>query len=358
MVDATNGGPVLDDQRILPGESPISRVHFKRFVPPGPVYWPERDPNPQDATLTQYTITRPRLDLPQALYTQYPNVRAILLAVMKGNKGLAAADVVDPSIPDIDAPTLSIKVLVKTPDFDPHPLPRDHEGYIEWYSTTRRFPDDLDQPYKLNLEFEDCALLSDIELSSQLAAKPQGALQIPSARDVKIELRAVGDEKYDDFGNERARLGAVSIIKLHKVADSEADFLLPQTPQDIIRSVYLQPTDLEQETQPTAKALQNEVLPVLAQRLGGAVGLTTNDTTLLMPPGQRGIFGCSKGLKHYLPANNCSLILTSASELANQWVNVLRWKINRDWTWQRIRDSRVQSGKGHKSKWQFVQRIP
>ena len=268
MVDATNGGPVLDDQRILPGESPISRVHFKRFVPPGPVYWPERDPNPQDATLTQYTITRPRLDLPQALYTQYPNVRAILLAVMKGNKGLAAADVVDPSIPDIDAPTLSIKVLVKTPDFDPHPLPRDHEGYIEWYSTTRRFPDDLDQPYKLNLEFEDCALLSDIELSSQLAAKPQGALQIPSARDVKIELRAVGDEKYDYFGNERARLGAVSIIKLHKVANSEADFLLPQTPQDIIRSVYLQPTDLEQETQPTAKALQNEVLPVLAQRLG------------------------------------------------------------------------------------------
>ena len=67
MVDATNGGPVLDDERILPGESPISRVHFKRFVPPGPVYWPERDPNPQDATLTQYTITRPRLDLPAGI---------------------------------------------------------------------------------------------------------------------------------------------------------------------------------------------------------------------------------------------------------------------------------------------------
>jgi hypothetical protein len=96
----------------------------------------------------------------------------------------------------------------------------------------------------------------------------------------------------------------------------------------------MQSTDLEQENQPTTIVLQNQSLPVLVQRLAGAVRLVANDTTLLMPPGERGIFGCSKGLKHYLPANNSSLVLMATSELANQWVNVLHWKINRDWTWK------------------------
>ena len=334
MADTTNGGPVLGDERLLPGESPVCGVHFKRFVPPGPVSWPELDPDPQNATLTRYTITRPRIGAPQALYTAYPNVRAELLAIQQGNRGLAVADVTDPSVPDIDTPILSIRVLVRTPDFDPHPSGKDNEGYVEWYKTTRLYPADLNSPYELDLEFTDCALLSDIDISAQTAPNPNGTLQIPTARDVKIELRAAGKEDYDYFGNERSRLGAISTIKLHKFAISEANFFLPQAPQDVIRSVYLQPTDLEQENQPTAVVLQNEALPVLVQRLAGAVRLVANDTTLMMTPGERGILGCSKGLKHYLPANNSSLVLMAASELANQWINVLHWKINRDWTWK------------------------
>jgi len=334
MVDTTNGGPVLGDERLLPGESPICGIHFKRFVPPDSLSWPEVDPSPLNATLTRYTISRPRIAAPQALYTKYPNVRAELLAIQRGNRGLAAADVTDPSVPDIDTPILSIRVLVRTPDFDPAPLEKDNEGFVEWYKTTRLFPADLNNPYELDLEFIDCALLSDVDISAQAAPDPNGTIQIPTARDIRIELRVVGEEDYDYFGNERSRLGAISTITLHILATAEVDFFLPQAPQDIIRSVYLQPTDLEQENQPTAVVLQNEALPVLVQRLASAVRLVANDTTLLMPPGERGIFGCSKGLNHYLPANNSSLVLMAASELANQWVNVLQWKINRDWTWK------------------------
>ncbi|MED3354356.1 hypothetical protein P4414_04135 [Bacillus thuringiensis] len=334
MVDTTNGGPVLDDQQLIPGESSVCNVHFKRFVRPGPVRWPEQDPDPQNATLTHYTISRPRIDLPQALYTAYPNVYAELLAIQKGNRVPGVSDVTDPSVPDIDTPILSIRVLVRVPDFDPYPLGKDNEGYVEWYKTTRLFPADLNSPYELDLKFTDCALLSDIDISVQTSPNPNGSLPIPTARDVKIELRAEGEENYDYFGNERSRLGAISTITLHKLATSEVDFLLPQAPQNIIRSIFLQPTNLEQETQPTAVVLQNQSLPVLVQRLAGAVGLVANDTTLLMPPGERGIFGCSKGLKHYLPANNSSLVLMEPSELANQWINVLHWEINRDWTWK------------------------
>jgi hypothetical protein len=334
MVDTTNGGPVLSDKPILPGESPIYGLHFKRFIPPTSVKWFEEDPNPQNATITNYRVFRPKIDLPQALYTKYPNVRATLLAIINGNRGLAVADVTDPSVYDIDTPILAIRVLVRIPDFDPFPSEIDEEGYVEWYKTTRDFPVDLSQPYDLELQFEDCSLLNDLDISTQTIPNPVGALLLPSARDVKIELRAVGEEDYNYFGNERARLGATSTIVLHKHASTETAFFLPQAPQDIIRSVYLQPTDLEKENQPTAKVLQNDALPVLVQRLAGAVGLVANDTTIQMPPGERGIFGCSRGLKHYLPANSSSLVFMAAGELPNQWINVLRWKINRDWTWK------------------------
>ena len=334
MVDTTNGGPVLSDNPILPGESPVYGLHFKRFVPPTSVKWLEEDPNPQNATITNYRIFRPNIDLPQALYTKYPNVRATLLAIINGNRGLSAADLTDPSVYDIDTSILSIRVLVRIPDFDPSPIERDEEGYAEWYRTTRQFPIDVNQPFDLNLQFEDCSKLNDLDISTQTAPNPSGALLVPTSRDIKIELQPVGEKDYNYFGNERARLGATSTIVLHKHAKTEADFFLPQAPQDIIRSVYLQPTDLESEMQPTSVVLQNEALPVLVQRLAGAVGLVANDTTLLMPPGERGIFGCSQGLKHYLPANSSSLVFMAAGEFPDQWINVLRWKINRDWTWK------------------------
>jgi hypothetical protein len=333
MVDTTNGGPIINDEPILAGESPVSKVHFRRFVPPGSVSWPEIDPDPEKASLTRYTISRPRIGLPQALYTNYPNVRTELLSIQHSNRGLPAEDVTDPSVPDIDTPLLSIRVLIRAPDFDPDPLEKDNEGYIEWYKTTRVFPTDFNSPYELDLDFIDCALLSDIDIGGQVVPNAVGALQIPTARDVKIELRAVGEENYDYFGNERARLGSISTIKLHRLAASEINFFSPQAPEDIIRSVYLQPTDLENERQPTSVVLQNEVLPVIVQRLAGAVRLVANDTTLMMTPGERGIFGCSKGLKHYLPANSSSLVLMSAGELSDQWINVIQYKINRDWTW-------------------------
>jgi hypothetical protein len=333
MVDITNGGPALQDDVLLPGETPVCQVHFKRFVPPGLVTWPEQDPNPSAATLTRYTIKRPVIDLPQALYTNYPNARATLLAIQQSNRGKSAADVTDPSVPDIDASTLSIRVMIKVPDFDPVEG-KDKEGYVAWYQTYRSFPANLNDPYQLNIDFVDCNLLSDIDISAQTSSSASGSIVVPSARDVKIELRAIGSEDYDYFGNERARLGAISRIYLHRQSANENNFFLPSSPQTEIRSVYLQPTDLEKDLQSTDIVLQNHALPVLTKRLSGAIGLASDQTTIMMPPGTRGIFGCSKGLKHYMPANNSSVVFMAASELTQQWINVCRWDINRDWTWK------------------------
>ncbi|MEO0338152.1 MAG: hypothetical protein AAF242_02965, partial [Bacteroidota bacterium] len=334
MVDTTNGGPQLSDEPSIPGESPICGVPFQRFVPPQDVNWPEVDPSPEDASIMKYTISRPTIAAPQALYTNYPDIRNTLLGIQKANQGLGVGAITDPVVPDPDTPTLGIRVLVKAPDFDPHLDQKDIEGYIEWYSTTRAFPVDLDSPYDLELKFEDAAQLSAIDLSDQMAALPIGPLVLPTARDIQIELRAIGRPDADYFAHDRARQGAASSIKLHKKATVESNFFMPQAPQDSIRSIYMQATDLENERQVSRKVLQNGALPVLVQRLASAVQLVANDRSLMMPPGERGVFGCSKGLQHYLPANNSSLVFMSADELQKQWINVLQWKIDRDWTWK------------------------
>ncbi|WP_340201938.1 hypothetical protein [Ascidiimonas sp. W6] len=333
MVDTTNGGPTVMDEAIVPGDAPISKINFKRFVPPGEVTWPETDFSPEDASVSLYNISRPRMGIPQALYTQVTNVRSDLLTQQQANIGKSGADLSEPTIFDPDTPTLSIRVLVRTPDFDPTAQEADEEGYMLWYQTTRDFPLNPKLPLPLQLSFVDTPRLSDLDIVA-FSDPGSATLQLPTARDIKIELQALGTNDLNYFGSEQARRGTISDIKLHKIATAENDFILPQTPQDTLRSVYLQGSSLENDLQPTATVLQNESLPVLVQRLAGATGLVANDTTLLMPPGERGIFGCSKELNHYLPANNSSLVLMGVSELSNQWINMLHWKINRDWTWK------------------------
>ncbi|GAB5417588.1 MAG: hypothetical protein Crog4KO_08610 [Crocinitomicaceae bacterium] len=331
MVDSTNGGPELEDSYLLQAEAPTSNIHFKRYVPPAAVNWPEEDPNPKNASITTYTIHRPKIGLPQALYTGYPNVRDELLDILKANQLANPEDTVEPNVVDPDVAEIQIKVWVKAPDFDPRET--NDEGYIEWYATTRAFDADILVPYELELAFIDCAKLSDIDISAQTGANPSGSLQLPTARDLRVEIAAIGKNDLNYFGSERARQGKVDFLTLRKEATIEPSIFLPQSPQNIVRSVFLQPTDLEGETQPTAVVLQNKSLPVLVKRLASATQLSVQENSILMPPGQRGVFGCSKGLKHYLPANNSSLVVMSPAELANQWVTVLNWKIDRDWTW-------------------------
>ena len=94
------------------------------------------------------------------------------MSINKAIEVLLPTDVTDPSVRDTDTPILSIRVLVRTPDFDLNPLGKDNEGFVEWYKTTRLFPADSNRPYDLDLDFIDCALLSDIDISRQSASNP------------------------------------------------------------------------------------------------------------------------------------------------------------------------------------------
>jgi hypothetical protein len=107
---------------------------------------------------------------------------------------------------------------------------------------------------------------------------------------------------------------------------------VPAPPSEVLASVFLQP-DPPGTAPDRDKALQTQPSPKLPARLAGAVGLSADGGTLLGEPGRRLVFGCS-GLAHHLPADRSSLALTATDELARRWINLIRLRLDRDWSWQ------------------------
>jgi hypothetical protein len=337
MVDTSGGGPALDEEPVNPGEAPVAPVHFKRQVPPGPIRIEPVGTASLGHPVTQYTVKRPGIAFPQAVFTGVSNALARLKAIHDAN--VAAADLAQMrsvEIPDPDVARLEIRVLVRAPAFDPA---GEEDGFFELYTTWRDFPADHEAALALEFHLEDCRRLSELALSTQTGAPgtASGAVPLPSARDVRIELRAVGRNDLVYFGSDRARRGKAHILDLHAHAAAEASFFRPGLPQQRIRSVFLRPDSVAEGATIFGVSVQNRSSPVLAKRLAGAVDLIENNGTLHAQPGRRVVFGCS-GLNHQLPPDASGLELTVFDELPEQWITVLQLELDRDWTWKGYAD--------------------
>ena len=159
------------------------------------------------------------------------------------------------------------------------------------------------------------------------------ALVFPTARDVRLELRAAGRNDLTYFGNDRARRSAPVMIEVHGVAQSEAAFFRNLDLPTALRSVFLLNDPAADGAPASAVQPQNNPAPVLVARLAAAAGLLASENSLVGRPGERVVFGCS-GLKHRVSPEGGTLTLTHVAELAGLWVNVLRVEIDRDWTWK------------------------
>lgn len=339
LTDLTGGGPDWLDEPITPGEAPIARWHFRRFVPPGIVDIVDETPAGAPAPAS-FSVGRPTLTFPQAVFTDAANARARLLAMAQAN--VVGTSNAVPAIPDPDVVYLEIRVRVRVPAFDPQ---ADDEGYRDLYTTFRRFdynPADPAARATLDLRWLDLPRLADHawEVPTRLSGTVSGPIDAPTARDVRIEVRAVGRLNLNYFGTDAARLGPWSGLSdgaLHIPATLEAPLFRPATPQEMLASVFLQPDP--PTAAPTQEAvLQNVPSPVLATRLAAAVRLLEDEGTVLGEPGHRVIFGCSPELKHHLPPDRSSLALTALAELPRRWINVVRLEIARDWTWLGLAD--------------------
>jgi hypothetical protein len=333
LADTTGGGPVLAGEPVTLGESPVAAITLRRFRPPSAVRLapPALEPNGSALALR---VERPRLGYPEAVFAAGAPARVALLARIAANDTGLPGDAVAPSIPDPDTPYLEIRVLVRALTFDPA---ADADGFVEWYTTTRPFPIDPALPLDLRLSWQDAADYTAINVAPQLGAEGtiSGTLPLVTARDVRLELRALGRNDLAYFGNQQARGGRVELIDFHAVASAaaEADLLRPLPDADVLRSVFLQPDPVGVRAPMRAVVAQNAPSPVLLGRLAPALDLVADGPMLLGQPDERVVFGCA-GLTHYAAPDASSLELADPAELAGQWLSAVQLVLDRDWSWR------------------------
>lgn len=314
LADPTGGGPLSTTDAHNPAEAPVASWQFRRHVRPGHVGVTGTGAD------ARFEITRPRIGYPQAVFTRAPNARARLLAVASANRA-DPANMRDISIADPDVAYAEVRVLVRYPGFDPA---GDEHGYRELYTTYREFPADPGAALTLALRWRDAAKLGDFawEVPTRPAGTVTGPVDVPTARDIRVEVRGVGRNDLTYFGSDRARRGPAVLLTggpMRAEATHEPALFRPTTPAEAVASVFLQPD-------PPSSS-------ILSKRLATAALLDEHDGTLLGSPGRRVVFGCW-GVKHYLPPDRSSLGFTSLTELARQWINVIKLEIDRDWSWQ------------------------
>lgn len=333
LADTTGGGPGVDSALSPLGESPVALVRMKRHRAPSIVDVDTVTPGP-DGSLPSVRIRRPRLGYPEAVFAAGPAARTSLLAQIAANDAGLPTDAKAPTIHDPDTAFLQIRVLVRPPKFDPQ---ADDEGFIQWYKTTRSFPADPTQPLDLALSWQDAADYREVDISPQLGAEGAigGPITLTTARDVRLEIRALGRNDLAYFASQKARLGLVEDIDFHAVAAelAEADILRPLPPSDMLRSVFLRPDPVGERATVRAVVAQNEPSPALLGRLASALDLVADGPMLMGQVGDRIAFGCA-GLTYHAAPDASSIEFADPAELAGQWINAVQVVIDRDWTWR------------------------
>lgn len=333
LADTTGGGPAADAAPSRAGESPTTIVHMKRHRPPSALDMDTIAPA-ADGTVSSIRVRRPRLGYPEAVFAAGAAARASLLAQIAANDAGLPADAVAPTIHDPDTAFLQIRVLVRPPAFDPS---ADQDGFVHWYTTARSFPSDPTQHVDVAVSWQNAADYRDIDVSAQLGAEGTitGSLTLATARDIRLELRAIGRNDLSYFANSKARLGIVKVVDLHAIAAeaAEADLLSTLPPSDTLRSVFLRPDPSGARAAVHAVVSQNEPTPALLGRLASALDLVATGPMLLGRVGDRVVFGCA-GLAHHLAPDGSSVEFADPAELAGQWINAVQVVIDRDWTWR------------------------
>lgn len=333
LADTTGGGPGADVAFDPPGESTTALIHMKRHRAPSIVDIDVVTPSP-DGTLSSVRVWRPRLGYPEAVFAAGAAARTSLLAQIAVNDAGLPTDAKPPTIHDPDTAFLQIRVLVRPPKFDPL---ADEEGFIQWYKTTRSFPSNPTQPLDLTLEWQDAADYREIDVSTQLGADGTitNPLTLITARDVRLEISALGRNDLTYFASQKARLGPSLEIDLHAVAGAAAEtgILRPLPPSDMLRSVFLRPDPIGSRAEVRAVVAQNEPSPALLGRLASALDLVVDGSMLMGKVGERVAFGCG-GLTYHAAPDASSIEFTDPAELAGQWLNAVQVVVNRDWTWR------------------------
>jgi hypothetical protein len=313
LVDLSCGGPLPDaplpPQAVPPvrDEHYTATIGFRRRKRPGAVEVTQRPTRAEP----KLVVARPLLGHPDILYTDAGRTFAELVTALQTD--IAAGRQRGFGLPDPDVTTLEIVVEVRA-------LDGDGSAWQALYTTRRDFG--AAQSLALDVELQDIPRLADFAAPAPAAQM----LPLPTARDLRLNLRAVGRDDANYFADDAARNGMPVLVELHAIAAAEAPWA-EAAPE--LRSFFfrLPPADGS--------------MPRPAERLATELGMDHHDLTLAGRAGRRTVFGCSAALRHTLSPECSALSLSSDADATQQWINVLRLTLNRDWSWRGLKPSGV-----------------
>ena len=310
FADLTRGGPEASVPLPDPARHSIAGITFQRRKAPGPIEIVERPA----VGSRQVRIAPPRLGYPEALFTG----KAVFADLEKDLLVLAADPKItrEISVPDPDVLTVEIQVQVRS-------LAGDQSPYLALYQTTRTFdgPD-----MKITFDFQDHPTLLTLP-----ALQPEdGPLALPAARDLRLIFVGIGRDQAGYFADENARRGTPITLDLRAPASAEVDLLADPEIFPPLQSFFFQPPP------------SDNTVPPPSQRLAVEMGLTNAGLTLAGRAGQRTVIACSAELHHTLNPEASAITFGSGADLVQRWINVLRFTVQRDWTWDGLDEGGIK----------------
>lgn len=330
LADISAGGPGSSVDPVDPAPAPIATCAFRRFVPPRDVFVPGLPPETDPpASPAQLSVDRPRLAYPVAVFAGIPNAEQRLLGNLAAIKAGGARG--EPTLPDADVASLKIDLFVVGLEFDGGNAEAE-PPLRHVYTAQRAFPANPDNPLVLPLDYQD---MDDV---AGLTAPANGALPIPTARDVVLRLTPIGkeDANLEYFGSQESRVGRPFDVRLRRAPFDETDLLVPDEPGSRLRSIMLRPDEavtgtLVAKLLSSGQGVEADHEPV--RRLAAELDLQGEGASL-SSSSERVVFGCSAAIGHVLAPDRSLVTFASKADLVGRWINVLTFAIDRDWTWR------------------------
>lgn len=355
MADPTGGGPGIADEPVYEAPSPVAPCHFRRFVVPEALRIEELPAvsdvpfQPADQTLR---INRPLLGYPAVVYTdKYEDVFQKLkdAAIAELAKAEAGEKTDSFGLADPDVIAVEIVVEIQTLKMDTVDSVSGRENFIHYYTTQRQFPVDFAEMLEIPLTYNDAHVLDfsnplnpgkDILGTTLEDLHGQADLLLPTGRNIRLTLRAVGEQDLEYYGHELAHIGKPIQFLLREASASEEDLYIDDAISSQIQGIYLQP-DPEPEYDGRITSLlfgrrSKEKPSDMIQRFSDQLRVERKGLTLLGTPGQRLRFGCSRAIRHTLSPEHSSITFASKNELLNHWLVVVKINLDRDWTWDAL----------------------
>jgi hypothetical protein len=310
LSDLTRGGPNADVRSPEPPRNTITTVTFRRRKPPGPV---EVLGRPAAGSLF-VKIAKPKLGYPEALFTGVSTFADLAadLDTLSADRTITRAI----GVPDPDVLTVEVQVQARS-------LDGDVATYAPLYTTTRAFPaNELTIP----LDLRDVATLAEVAAVQPAA----GPLAVPSARDIRLVLTAIGRPDASYFADDKARRGTPVLIDVRANASAESPLLTDPDNTSAVRSFFFQPPPSDNS------------VPRPSERLAAELGLDGSGLLLSSTAKRRTIFACSADLRHTLSPEAASITFSSEADLVQRWINVVCFELQRDWTWDGLGDAGIE----------------